>query len=186
MAIQATIKIDETSLKDAERILSSVPRAFPRAMRRAVNRTIDMAATDVNRRVRRQVNLPAREVSRGVKKFKASSGLSASLAAVPHRPSLVQFKGTRQLKRGVKYRIGSEGFKQIAHAFITEMKSGHRGVYLRRESARLPIGEREGPSIWQVITNTNGLLSEAGAKAAENLNKQMNDYVTHELRRWSK
>ncbi len=181
------IKIDEASLKEAQRILRTAPRAFPRVMRRAINRTVDMAATDLKRRTADQINLPKGEVSKGIGKRKASyANLSGAVYAKSHRPALTKFKGTRQLKRGVKYRIGAEGFKMILHGFIATMTSGHRGVFLRKDIARLPIKELKGPSIWKVISNTPGLLTAANQKAAKNLSKQVNDYIGLEMRKWAK
>ena len=193
------IKIDEASLKEAQHILRGIPRAFPRVMSRAINRAVDMAATDLKRRVADQIELPKGEVAKGIGKRKASlANLAGAVDALPHRPALMKFKGTRQIKRGVKYRIGTAGFKTILHGFIATMKSGHRGVFLRATYAkgkfismvgkpkREAIYERFGPSIWKVITNTPGLLTEANQKAAENLNKQVNDYISLKLRNWSR
>lgn len=181
------LKIDEKSLAEAEHILRSAPRAFPRVMRRAINRTVDMAATDLKRRTADQIKLPKGEIARGIGKRKASyANLSGAIDALPHRPALTKFKGTRQLKRGVKYRIGAEGFKTVLHGFIATMSSGHRGVFLRTAQSRLPIRELKGPSIWQVISNTPGLLTAANQRAAENLSKQVNDYIGLELKRWAK
>jgi len=180
------IKVDEKSLKEAERILRAVPRAFPRVLSRAINRTIDMAATDLKRRTAEQINLPKGEIAKGIGKRKASySSLGGAIDAVPYRPALTKFKGTRQLKRGVKYRIGAEGFKMILHGFIATMESGHRGVFKRLDIRRLPIKELRGPSIWKVISNTPGLLNEANRKAAENLSKQVNNYIGLELSKWN-
>lgn len=185
--LDVQIKIDEGSLKEAEHILRSVPRGFPRVMRRAINRTVDMAATDLKRRVTERIKLPKGEIAKGIGKHKATfTNLSGSVDAKPYRPSLMKFSGTRQLKRGVKYRIGSEGFRLIEHAFIATMTSGHRGVFKRTGPSHLPIKELKGPSIWKVITNTPGLLNEANQKAVENLSKQVNDYMSLELRRWQK
>ena len=185
LAVQ--VKIDERSLKEAERIMRSVPRGFPRVMRRAINRTVDMAATDLKRRTADQIKLPKGEVAKGIGKHKASySKLGGSIDALPYRPALTKFPGTRQLKRGVKYRIGKEGFKTIEHTFIAKMRSGHRGVLKRTGPSHLPIQELRGPSIWKVITGGPGLLTAANQKAVENLSKQVNAYMSLELKRWAK
>jgi len=199
MTLTVQIQIDEASLQEVEHVLRAIPRGFPRVMRRGINRTVDMAATDLKRRIAEEIELPKGEVAKGIGKRHASfANLAGAVGAKPHRPSLTKFKGTRQLKRGVKYRIGKQGFKFIEHAFIATMKSGHRGVFLRARYAkghfvpmegrptREAIFGRRGPSIWQVITNTPGLLTEANQKAAENLSKQVNDYIGLELRRWAK
>lgn len=187
MPLAVQIKIDEGSLKEAQNILRAIPRGFPRVMSRAINRAVDMACTDLKRRTAGEIELPKGEVGKGIGRHHASfANLAGSVNAIPYRPSLIKFKGTRQLKRGVKYRIGREGFKIIEHAFIATMKSGHRGVFKRVGPERLPIQELRGPSIWQVITNTPGLLTEVNQKASENLIRQVNDYMSVELRRWAK
>lgn len=199
MTLAVQIQIDETSLKEAQHILRAIPRGFPRVMRRAINRAVDMAATDLKRRTAEEIELPKGEVAKGIGRRHASfANLAGAVDALPYRPSLTKFKGTRQLKRGVKYRIGSEGFKTIGHAFIATMKSGHRGVFQRAtfvkgqfismvgKPSREAIYELRGPSIWQVITHTPGLLTEANQKAAENLSKQVNVYMGLELKRWAK
>lgn len=193
------LNIDEASIKEAERILRAAPKAFPRVMRRAINRTVDSAATDLKRRAAERIKLPKGEIARGIGKRKANYGrLSGAIDALPHRPALTKFKGTRQLKRGVKYRIGAEGFKMIVHGFIATMPSGHRGVFLRATYARgqyIPmkgdsskemIFQLKGPSIWLVIVDTAGLLAAVNQKASENLNKQVNDYINLEFKRWRK
>ena len=191
------LKIDDAALKGTERILRALPRAFPRVMRRAINRTVDSAATDLKRRAAERIKLPKREIARGIGKHKANySRLSGAIDALPHRPALTKFKGTRQLKRGVKYRIGVGGYKLVAHSFIATMPSGHRGVFLRATYARgqyIPmkgdsskemIFQLKGPSIWHVITDTAGLLAAVNEKTSANLNKQVNDYIGLELRKW--
>jgi len=197
LAVQ--VKIDEASLKEAEHILRAVPRGFPRVMRRAINRAVDMAATDLKRRTADQIKLPKGEIARGIYKRKASySNLAGSIDALPYRPALTKFPGTRQLKRGVKYRIGKEGFKIIEHAFIAVMKSGHRGVFsratytkgvwepMKTKPEKEKIYQSKGPSIWKIITGVPGLLTAANQKAAENLSKQVNEYMGMELKRWVK
>lgn len=49
--------------------------------------------------------------------------------------------GARQTKKGVTFSINSGTRSLIAGAFISTMRSGHRGVFFRRTRARLPIAE---------------------------------------------
>jgi len=64
-------------------------------------------------------------------------------------------------------------------------KKSHRGIYKRIGTKRLPIGERFGPSIWQVIVNTPGMSDKLPKDVSVDFNKLVNDQMGVELRRWS-
>jgi len=184
------IKIGEKSIKEATNILRAIPRAMPRVFRRAINRNVDMAATDLKRRVGGRITLKKGEISKSIKKYKATySHLAGYIATSRYRPGLLAFPGTTEKRpRGVKYRISRlEGRKRIPHAFIATMRaSGHRGVFERRFRTRLPIDEKRGPSIWSVITGTPGLLKKVTNSAANRMGKLINDQVAYEFKRWKR
>ena len=187
LAIQ--VRVDERSFKEAAHILRAVPRAVPRVFRRAINRTVDMAATDLKRRVGAQITAKKGEIAKGISKKKASyANLIGSIGAKPFRPGLLAFPGTREsTKHGVRYRLSrTAGRKTIEHGFIATMPSGHRGVFARGGPSRLPIREARGPSIWKVITGTAGLLKACTDAAGNRLGKLINDQIGVEFRRWSR
>ena len=179
------VKIDKRSFKEADRILRAIPGAVPRVFRRAIKRTVDKAVTDFKERIARVVNMKKGDIGRALKKRWSSD--YGSIAAKYARTELLEYKGTSQGARGVRYRIikgGKRGL--IEHGFIARMQSGHRGVFKREKETRLPIQEKRGPSIWQVITGTAGLLKSAIDKAGNLLGKFINDQIGVEFRRWSK
>lgn len=179
------VKVDERSLKEANRILRAIPRAVPRVFRRALKRTVDKTVTDFKERIVRVVNMKKGDIGRALKKRWSSD--YASIAAKSTRTGLLEYKGTSQTARGVRYRIikgGKRGL--IEHGFIARMQSGHRGVFKRERGPRLPIQEKRGPSVWQVITGTAGLLRAAVDKAGNLLGKFINDQIGVEFRRWRK
>jgi len=180
------VKLDEKSIAEAQHILRAIPRAWPRVARRAINRTVDSAATDLKRKTSERIALKKGEIAKGISKYKASfANLTGSIATTAYRPGLIRFPGTKQKRAGVSYRISrTEGRKMVPHAFIQTMPSGHRGVFLRKDSKKLPIGEAHGPSIWQVITDTPGLLAGAQQRAGDKIAKNINDQIGVELRRW--
>lgn len=182
LAIQVTV--DERSFKEAAHILRAVPRAVPRVFRRAIGRTVDMAATDLKRRVGTQITAKKSEIAKGISKKKST--FSGSIGAKPFRPGLIAFSA-KQIKHGVSYRISrTAGRKTIEHGFIATMPSGHRGVFARGRETRLPIREARGPSIWKVITDTAGLLKACTDAAGDRLGKLINDQIGVEFRRWSR
>ena len=184
------IKIDERSLKEATHILRAIPKAVPRVFRRAINRNVDMAATDLKRRVSGQITIKKREIAKSIKKHKATySRLSGYITASGHRPPLLAFPGTVEKRpHGVKYRISrTAGRKRLPSAFITTMPiSGHRGVFERRAISRLPIGEKQGPSIWSVITKTPLMLKKVTDAAGKRMGKLINDQIGYEFKKWSR
>ncbi|MFB0523921.1 MAG: phage tail protein [Phycisphaerae bacterium] len=184
LAIQ--VKVDERSLKEAAHILRAIPRAMPRVFRRAINRTVDMAATDLKRRIGEQVTAKKSEIAKGIGKKKATyTDLTGSIGATSFRPGLLAFPGTKQTRHGVTYRISRmAGRKTIKHGFIGTMPSGHRGVFVRGGPSRLPITELRGPSIWRVITDTAGLLKACVDAAGDRMGKLINDQIGVEFRRW--
>ncbi len=183
LAIKVTV--DERSFKEAAHILRAVPRAVPRVFRRAIGRTVDMAATDLKRRVGKQITAKKGDISKGISKKKTT--FYGSVGAKPFRPGLLAFPGTKQTKRGVSYRLSrTAGRKRIEHGFIATMKSGHRGVFARGQPSRLPIVEARGPSIWRIITGTVGLLKACTDVAGNRLGKLINDQIGVEFRRWKR
>ena len=183
LAIQVTV--DERSFKEAAHILRAVPRAVPRVFRRAIGRTVDMAATDLKRRVSKQITAKKGDIAKGISKKKST--FYGSVGAKPFRPGLLAFPGTKQTKHGVSYRLSrTAGRKRIEHGFIATMPSGHRGVFARGQPSRLPIVEARGPSIWKVITGTAGLLKACIDAAGKRLGKLINDQIGVEFRRWKR
>jgi len=184
LAIKVTV--DERSFKEAAHILRAVPRAVPRVFRRAIGRTVDMAATDLKRRVGSQITAKKSEIAKGISKKKST--YFGSIGAKPFRPGLLAFPGTKEKKpHGVSYRLSrTAGRKTIEHGFIATMPSGHRGVFARGRETRLPIGEARGPSIWKVITDTAGLLKACTDAAGDRLGKLINDQIGVEFQRWNR
>ena len=64
LAIQITV--DERSYKEAAHILRAVPRAVPRVFCRAIKRAVNMAGTDLKRRVGKQITAKKREIAKGL------------------------------------------------------------------------------------------------------------------------
>ncbi len=183
LAIQVTV--DDRSFKEAAHILRAVPRAVPRVFRRAIGRTVDMAATDLKRRVGAQITVKKSEIARGISKKKTT--FYGSVGAKPFKPGLLAFPGTKETLHGVSYRLSrAAGRKKIEHGFIATMPSGHRGVFARGRPSRLPIGEKRGPSIWKIITGTAGLLKACTDAAGDRLGKLINDQIGVEFRRWKR
>lgn len=70
----------------------------------------------------------------------------------------------QQQKRGVKATINKGRPALLKSAFVATMKSGHRGVFVRKGEARLPIKELFTTRINDVF-NDNGMIDAVFAQA---------------------
>ncbi len=145
MELRITSNIDEL----AGRLADLGPKAA-RAQMRALNRTIEQVRTAATREIAADVGLTQGVVRKSIELTRATPGqLRAALWFSGKRIPLVDF-GARQTATGVTYRLGRGS---ALHAFLATMRSGHAGVFRRRNKARLPIAELRGPSLARVFGN---------------------------------
>lgn len=145
------------------RILSSLTRATARALTRAMQtgrthatRAVAAELGTTQEPIRRRLRLDRASVDEGI--------VSVGLRFTGKRLPLLAL-GARQTKKGVTYR-GSAGRELLPSGFIATMKSGHKGVFVRKQKARLPIAERYGASVPFVATKNRILESTLEAATA--------------------
>lgn len=177
MAIQITADIS-----GFRRELRSLGTKAPLAAARALNRSMASVQTQAVRELAGDLGIAQRDVRRGMALQRATrSKLSATLTVTGRRIPLIAFKAKGpEPSRGrgrVTYRIGSRARTTVAGAFITTMRSGHRGVFRRRGIPRLPILELFGPSLPRVFTQAK-ITAARTRLAAELLAKNL----AHEIR----
>lgn len=170
------IKYDDAKLKQLERTLAGIPRALPRVMSRALNRTATSARTQVARQLSQRTGLGVSAVRKQIKMSKASySNWRSTILISSKRMPLIEFKA-KQTRKGVTYR--REGSRiLIRHAFLTTMPSGHRGVFKRKTSARLPIAELKGPSLGHVFSEAQDEANRIYRESSQRLEKNIMDQV---------
>jgi len=176
------IKYDDAKLKQLERTLSGIPRALPRVMSRGLNRTATSARTQVARQLSQLTGLGVSAVRKRIKMSKASySNWRSTIPISSKRMPLIEFKA-KQTRKGVTYK--REGSRiLIRHAFLATMPSGHRGVFKRKTSARLPIAELRGPSLGQVFSDAQDEANRIYRESLERLEKNIMDQVNLILQR---
>ncbi len=159
--------------KSVEKFLDVAPKKTSIAVVRAVNRGTTAARTFAARTVSKDMGLAVGVVKKNIDMQKASSKTEARgiLRASLRRIPLINFgargpEPSRGRGRGVSYKIGG-GRKRIKSGFITDVGSGHRGVFKRAGLDRLPIREKFGPSIGRVFDLHRAPISETGAAVAE-------------------
>lgn len=134
-------------VEEARRYLYGIERrAIPKAASRSLNRVASRVNTIARRRIAKQIGIQQKKIKGGFKIQKASwRRLVASVTGSGKPIPAIRFKGTRQLKKGVKSEAFGGG--TIKGAFIATMPSGRRGVFIRKTRKRLPIRQTYGPSV---------------------------------------
>ena len=113
---------------------------------RALNRTATTVRAQASRKIRERYNLKAGVIKAQMKVLKATrSRLVAQIVAAGRRIPLIEFSA-RQTGKGVTARV-TRARRLYRGAFITTMRSGHTGVFLRLGPERLPIKQLVGISI---------------------------------------
>jgi hypothetical protein len=133
------------------------PQSVTKALVRAMNRSMASGRTIMVREIAGDTKLKSKDVRDAMPLSEATlsrpeARLSASLKKIP----LIRFQArgpepSRGKGRGVTYRLGAGSRERIPNAFIATMKSGHRGVFKRVTSKRLPLIQLYGPSLGRVF-----------------------------------
>jgi hypothetical protein len=132
---------DSTQLAFLRTALSD--RAIARALHKAGATGLRDMRSEASKRIRQRKRIKAAIIRRAlVMRRPRGQGLDGEwaldvrgdrvpLAAYPHR----------QTKRGVSVEVNRGKRSTVTSSFIATMRSGHRGVFVRRGTARLPIRE---------------------------------------------
>jgi len=145
---------DQRQIEDLQRTLGAYPRKYQKVVSRAINKIAVSARQQISVRVRQELAVKATELKqRNIKLRKASyTKLAAFILISGSRIPLSRF-GAKQTQAGTSYKISpSDGRKTAKGAFLATMPSGHRGVFKRKGTKRLPLSqELRGPSVPQVV-----------------------------------
>ena len=180
------IKFDEKRLQSIQKMLRDIPRAMPKVMSGAINKTATSARTGIVRRIIREVNVVQKSIRNKIEMEKATySRWQAKLGISRKRISLISFKGTSQIKKGIRYRIKPGGARKlITSAFIgTPRRTGVAGILKRMTPRRYPLAWLRGPSLGQVFEGAPGVVRQVTESAYKKLEKNIDSQISRILSR---
>lgn len=155
---------------DMNRALGSLQRNTHIAIVRSLKRAATSARTVAVRVIAQDMGIKQADVRKAmeIKQGRVESEHTIALEVTGARIPLVKWvrnpiPGVRR-RGGVSARLPG-GAGRYPRAFVARMKSGHVGVYARRDRARLPIDELYGPSIVGVFAKHKPEIAEAGQEA---------------------
>jgi len=178
-----TVQVDKRQLAAVGRMLRGVRNGLPRAVTRGLNKVGRRARTKVVRALARATGIKQKNIRRYNLKLRLASYRRwlVLLAVFGKRIPVIALKA-RQRRRGVSYRFQRKR-TTIAGAFIARMppskRTGrrHRGVYVRRGRARVPLAEQFEESVPAVMEQTPELAratleAELAGKAETEIARQ--------------
>lgn len=177
------IEFDVGQIERAMAVLSHIPGAAPKAMANAINRAAETAKTEAARKVREKYYIKHRDVVSTIRITKAnSSNLAASVVSRGSPVTLTKFRVTPRQpqpkrKAPVIARVTKGIGGPIQGAFVARVASGHVGLFNRVGPARLPIIQRYGPSVPQMLGNetvTQWVEEKAKKRLEERLDHEIN------------
>lgn len=142
------LKIEIKGLDKFKREMQESPNAVRRATVSALNKLAQQGMNTGSRKLREEYNLKAGDIKKRVQIEKAKPNqLISIIVSRGSRRTPILYYGARQTKKGLSVSIKKGSRKVITHGFISTMKSGHTGGFIRRGKTRLPIDELYGPSV---------------------------------------
>lgn len=159
----ATVTIEGIRLAADE--FEGYPRRAQSAVVRAINRGMTAGRTVMSRAMAKDMGIKVAAANKALNYRKATANTpEARLATGFKRIPLIEFSAREAARSrgrgrgsGVTYRMGTGNARtRLQSAFIVQMRSGHKGVFMRKGRARLPIVELKGPSPGQVFAKFRG------------------------------
>jgi hypothetical protein len=140
-----------TDFRQVEKMFAGIKANLPRVTRDAINDSASQVRTLAVRGIRDKWNVQAAELRRRIRITKATVNRLQALVAADGEPIPLTAFNPRRIRKGVSVAIVKGKRTLIRSGFITTMRSGHRGVFVRAGRQRLPIIERKAitvPSQW--------------------------------------
>lgn len=181
------IELDKEAHEKLVKLLDFVGKKANNVLCRTVNATLMNCKTQTSKKIGEHVNLKARVIKEHFWVTRATlsslhSGIEVSGQRIPlHRSSGANY-GAKQTEGGVTFQVRyDKGKETFRHAFIRTMRSGHIGVFMRKEPGGRAIREVYGPSIPKAL-ETGGRLEDilvfSKERILENARQQVNRILT--------
>ena len=161
--MQINIKLDS----EARDLLNAFPERVSLAASRAVNRALDGINTDSAKIIRQRYNVKKRDISIGVRSFKATKSKLHGRIDFGGKPiGLEKFNPSpkRYTKNKPKQGISAQIRRGKKTLFRSSFMSKAGVIYVRERKERLPIKRLYGPRIYQMIDSVSKELIKAGAE----------------------
>ncbi len=178
--MDVSISFEPSQLRRASAQLASVgrPAAFIQATRRAVRRTATAVRTQIVKWLAGATKLPPTYIRQRYTSIRIEPEPAATIRITGRNVPIIAL-AARQTAQGVKY-ASQAGWRLLASAFVATMPRGHRGVFRRLTTRRLPIKEQFAPGPAILL---NDRLPDIHRAATERLARELETQIHLLIRR---
>jgi len=129
--------------------------AIEKSQVQGLNRTADGLRSYLSKKggpIKDELNIKDSSIRKRIAVLKASKGNKVAKVRIAGKPVPIIEAAARQTKKGVTVKVKGQGERKlIKGAFIAVMPTGHRGVFTRKGSKRLPIEEKYTTTVVQAV-----------------------------------
>lgn len=176
------LKLSDSQVEKAQRMLSGIKGGAEKAMARAINRAVENAKSNVVSSVRENYTAKAGDIRKTIKISKANpKKLQAAVTSVSQLVELSSFKVSPKTVNGkrrspIRAAVKKGSPKPLGQAFIARVNGKNR-VFERVGAKRLPVRQLYGPSIPQMIGNPS-VLNKIMEQAQQTLEKRLDHEIS--------
>lgn len=188
------VDVEKDAISSARAMLAGIPGAFKKAMGSTLKRTATSGKAFAAKELRKQYFLKSADFKKythsGIKYRSDAAETSVTIEYKGKHIPLLRF-GVQIVNGRVKAHVKRSEPLKLLHnkdtdrdAFVTTLKTGHRGIFDRLTEQRVPITELFGPSAPQMMKNNEVLHEKLDEHVKEVFKKRLDHEVTAILNGW--
>lgn len=181
--------VADSALDRATKLLAGFPDGVQKAAESALNRAGISGRAAAAREVGKQYYLKSSDFKKYTKSSqhvsRSGGDITVSLNFRGFHVPLIRFKTVLTSSGHIRSQVlrNSSG-DVLKHVFQAEMKSGHIGLFERYNKSRLPIEQKFGPSIPQMMGANPELADAVGNDIEKTFAERMNHEVLAVMNGW--
>lgn len=188
------VKFDEgatSALDRATKLLAGFPRGIEKATESALKRAGTRGNAMAAREVGKQYFLKSADFKKYTKSsqkvIKNGNEMAVMLNFRGFHVPLIRFKTSLTSSGLIRTQVKkSESGEVLKHVFQAEMSSGHVGLFERYGKDKLPIEQKFGPSVPQMMGANENLAGAVGEDIQKTFEERMEHEVNAILNGWRK
>lgn len=180
-----------SAIDRAAKLLAGFPDGIQKAVESALSRAGTSGEAMAAKEVGKQYFLKTTDFKKYTKSFRrvnrSGNDITVLLNFRGFHVPLIRFKTSLSPSGLVRSQVmRSSSGDILKHVFRAQMKSGHIGLFERSGKTRLPIGQKYGPSVPQMMGANDELAEAVGKDIEETFSKRMEHEVLAVMNGWRK
>ena len=179
---------ENSSIERAQKLLAGFPHGADKAIGSAIKRAAQTGETMAARGVREHYIVNAgtfKEYTKSKRHITASAGqTNVDIEFRGYHIPLSKFETRVDRSGRVSVRVKRSSSRTVLNSVFEGRMGGHRGLYERVTSARLPVEEKFGPSTPQMMDSDDDLEQEVADKIRETFEKRLEHEISAILNGW--